>query len=286
MEGNQNIIPKVIHCVWLSGEDKPQLLKDCINSWKRVMPDFEIREWGMNEVRSINSPFLKDAIHYKKWAFATDFLRVYILYHFGGIYMDMDVYVYKSFTPFLMHSAFSGIEFWPTPFCATINKKKREDVKGIGIDAAIIGAVKGHQWIKDILSYYDNKRFSPNPKIYMGMIMPNIIAGISSNLYGFKPLPIFQVLKDEVYLYPPDVFSATYKNPLPMVDSHNAYLKYGEYNKVRFSCHLCANSWGYQPHKTIKQKIFSGIKKVLISLFGRETMITLKRHLIRSNENH
>ena len=153
---DKNIIPKIIHCVWLSGEEKPQLIKDCIASWRSTMPDFEIKEWGMEDIKDIASFFLKDAINARKWAFATDFLRVYILYHYGGIYMDMDVYVYRSLSPFLVHKAFSGIEFWPGLYCSTIKKKK---IGGIGIDAAIMGAVKGHKWIGDILSYYDNKTF-------------------------------------------------------------------------------------------------------------------------------
>ncbi|OUN71492.1 glycosyltransferase [Barnesiella sp. An55] len=267
------MIPKVIHCVWLSGEEKPQMIQDCIASWKSTMPDFDVKEWGMKDVRSIDSLFLQDAINAKKWAFATDFLRAYILYHYGGIYMDMDVYVYRSLEPFLVHNAFSGIEFWPGLYSSTINKKT---VKGIGIDAAIMGAVKGHKWIGDILSYYDGKRFIPSPKEYMKMVMPNIIAQISLD-YGFTSIPIFQILKNEVYLYPPDVFSAVYKNPILLIDStEKAYKRYGEYDNIRYSCHLCANSWGYQVKQTKLQEIIFVIKKVIIFIVGKNRIARLK----------
>lgn len=273
---DKNIIPKVIHCVWLSGEEKPQMIKDCITSWKSTMPDFEIKEWGMEDVRSIDSLFLQDAINAKKWAFATDFLRVYILYHYGGIYMDMDVFVYRSLEPFLGHEAFSGIEFWPRLYCSTINKRV---VKGIGIDAAIIGAVKGHKWIGDILSYYEGKRFIPSPKEYMKMVMPNIIAKISIESYGFTSVPTFQILKSGVYLYPPDVFSAVYKNPILLIDStEKAYKRYGDYDNIRYSCHLCANSWGYQVEKTKLQKILFLVKKMIIFIVGKENVRKLKRN--------
>ena len=272
---DKNIIPKIIHCVWLSGEEKPQLIKDCIASWRSTMPDFEIKEWGMEDIKDIASFFLKDAINARKWAFATDFLRVYILYHYGGIYMDMDVYVYRSLSPFLVHKAFSGIEFWPGLYCSTIKKKK---IGGIGIDAAIMGAVKGHKWIGDILLYYDNKRFDPSPKEYMKMIMPNIIAKISMDMYGFSPFPVFQMLKEDVYLYPPDVFSAVYKNPIAVIDSTTeVYLKFGEYNKIRYSCHLCANSWGYQEKQTIFKKISFKIKRCVIIFLGKENIVELKK---------
>lgn len=266
---DKNIIPKVIHCVWLSGEEKPQMIKDCIASWRATMPDFEIKEWGMEDVRSIDSLFLQDAINAKKWAFATDFLRVYILYHYGGIYMDMDVYVYRSLDPFLVHNAFSGIEFWPGLYRATVNKTH---IKGVCIDAAIMGAVKGHKWIGDILSYYEGKRFISSPKEYMKMVMPNIIAQISLD-YGFTSVPTFQILKNEVYLYPPDVFSAVYKNPILLIDStEKAYKRYGDYDNIRYSCHLCANSWGYQVKQTKLQKIIFAIKKMIIFIVGKENI--------------
>ena len=141
-------IPKVIHYVWL-GDEKPQMIKECLISWKSVMPDYEIREWGMADAESIQSEFLHSAIKTKKWAFAADFLRVWILYHYGGVYMDTDIYVYQRFDKFLEHRAFSGIEFWAPEFYKSLRCKK---IRGIGVDSAILGAEKGHPWIKDILS--------------------------------------------------------------------------------------------------------------------------------------
>ena len=228
----------------------------------------------MEDVRSIDSLFLQDAINAKKWAFATDYLRVYILYYYGGIYMDLDVYVYRSLEPFLVHEAFSGIEFWPRLYVSTINKKT---VKGIGIDAAIMGAVKGHKWIGDILFHYSNMRFKLRPKEYMKIVMPNVIGKISIDSYGFIPVPIFQVLKDDVYLYPPDVFSAVYKNSISRVDStEEAYKRYGEYDNIRYSCHLCANSWGYQVKQSKLQKIIFVVKKVIIFIVGKDRIAKLK----------
>lgn len=53
------MIPKIIHCVWFSGDEKPQMIKDCLATWKIVMPDYEIREWGMDDIKDINSSFLE-----------------------------------------------------------------------------------------------------------------------------------------------------------------------------------------------------------------------------------
>lgn len=268
-----NIIPKIIHCVWLSGDEKPPLIQECLSSWKKIMPDYEIHEWGMKDVAHINSSFLKGAIKARKWAFATDFLRVYLLYHYGGIYMDLDVYVYRSLDPFLSHRAFSGIEFWPVMFYKSFRKS---NVQGIGIDAAIMGAEKGHSWIKDILSFYNDKDFVNTSDFYMQFIMPNVIANISHLNYGFKYIPVFQVLNDDVYLYPPDVFSACCNRNLFGETSQNYYLELGNLNQMRYTCHLCSNSWGYVVKTTRWQKIKFQIKKIVLQLLGKSFVNLLK----------
>jgi hypothetical protein len=266
-------IPKVIHCVWLSGDEKPRLIKDCLDSWKRVMPDYEIREWGMADVKDIESKFLHGAIASRKWAFATDFLRVWILYHYGGIYMDLDVFVYQKFDKFLSHRAFSGIEFWPSLFYRTMQTK---EIKGIGVDAAILGAVVGHPWIKDILSFYDDKEFINDPKFYMNVIMPNVIAGVSKK-YGFKYVPSFQILDEGIYLYPHDIFSAVYDKSALGLSGEDYYYSLGEINKIRHSCHLCANSWGFVPQKesVFKQIVFL-FKKVVLIILGKKVVTSIK----------
>lgn len=274
-------IPKVIHCVWLSGDEKPQLIKECLASWKTVMPDYEIREWGMADVKNIKSDFLHGAIAARKWAFATDFLRVWILYHYGGIYMDLDVYVYQKFDKFLDHRAFSGIEFWPSLFYKTMKKKQ---IRGIGVDAAILGAEAKHPWIKDILSFYSDKIFMNDSKFYMSIIMPNVIAELSEN-YGFKYTPSFQVLDEGVCLYPHDVFSAIYNIDLFKLDVDDYYLHLGELNKIRYSCHLCANSWGYIPDTpTLLSRIIFFIKKMILAVLGKKTVYFVKDILKTKND--
>lgn len=265
-------IPRIIHCVWLSGDEKPQLIKDCLASWKNVMPDYEIREWGMADVQSIESEFLHGAIAARKWAFATDFLRVWILYHYGGIYMDLDVYVYRKFDKFLDHRAFSGIEFWPSLFYKTMRKRQ---IRGIGVDAAILGAEAEHPWIKDILSFYDDKKFVNDSRFFMNIIMPNVIAEISRK-YGFKYAPSFQVLKEGVYLYPHDVFSAVYDKSALGLNGEDYYYSLGV-NAIRHSCHLCANSWGYIPDApSLFSRIVFNFKKMILTIFGKRFVHSLK----------
>lgn len=77
------MIPKIIHYVWLGGDKKPQLVKKCIASWKKTMPDFQLLCWN-EENSPVDVPFVKEAISAGKYAFAADYIRLYALYNMGG----------------------------------------------------------------------------------------------------------------------------------------------------------------------------------------------------------
>lgn len=189
------MIPKTIHCVWLSGDEKPAQYKMCIDSWKQVMPDYNIREWSLKNLPNsiLNHQFVHQAINSRKWAYATDVIRLWLLKNYGGIYLDMDVYVYKPFDCFLSERAFSCLEINPAELYSSVRKKNRELI-GIGIEAGVLGAEKGHEWITDILHYYDNLEFKNDPKYYCYYIMPRVVNRISIEKYGFKQIPVFQSL--------------------------------------------------------------------------------------------
>ena len=75
------MIPKIIHCVWLSGDDKPEIYKRCINSWIEVMPEYEIKEWSLKNLPDevLNHSFVSSAIQAKKWAYVSDYIRAYAI---------------------------------------------------------------------------------------------------------------------------------------------------------------------------------------------------------------
>ena len=142
------MIPKVIHYCWFSTDRKPRLIRKCISSWKRVMPDYEIKCWDGQALQQLidegkTPAIVSEALAARKWAFAADWLRLYILYNYGGIYLDSDILVYKSFDGFLKHSFFSGTD--------KLNEKTYE------IEAAILGAVPGLPTVRKALAYYDDK---------------------------------------------------------------------------------------------------------------------------------
>ncbi len=89
------MIPKIIHYCWLSSEPYPEKIQNCIDSWKKILPDYEIKLWNMNNFDINSIDFVKEACSVKKWAFASDYIRLYALYNYGGIYLDSDVLIKK-----------------------------------------------------------------------------------------------------------------------------------------------------------------------------------------------
>lgn len=162
------MIPKKIHYIWLGNKPKSKLTEVCINSWKRVMPDYEIIEWNENSIDIIklcdSNRFLKRCFELKLWAFVSDYLRLYILYQEGGIYLDTDVETLKSFDNLLSNKVFMGVE------------------RGDYIGTAVIAAEKGNSLIKRLLNFYDAEiwqvDFINNPIIfkYLQKKEPNYFA--------------------------------------------------------------------------------------------------------------
>ena len=136
------MIPKRIHYCWFGHNPKPKLAEKCINSWKKKCPDYEIIEWNEDNFDIQNAPlYVRQAYDAKKWAFVTDYVRLWAMVEYGGIYMDTDVQVIKPLTPFLNQCAFSGFE----------------DM--IHIPTGIIAGEKGFPLFKELLDYYDKVSF-------------------------------------------------------------------------------------------------------------------------------
>ena len=103
-------IPKVIHYCWFGGAEKPKSVNRCIESWKKHCPDYEIREWSEKEFDVTQNKYCLQAYEAKAWGFVPDYIRLWIIYNNGGIYLDTDVQVIKSFDTLLANKAFAGFE--------------------------------------------------------------------------------------------------------------------------------------------------------------------------------
>lgn len=104
------MIPKVIHYCWFGRNPLPPLALKCIESWKKYLPDYEIKEWNEDNFDVNIIPYTKEAYAAKKYAFVSDYARFWILYHYGGLYFDTDVEVIKPMDDIIARGAFMGCE--------------------------------------------------------------------------------------------------------------------------------------------------------------------------------
>lgn len=135
------MIPKIIHLCWLSGDEYPNSIRICLDSWKKNLPDYEIWLWDTKRFDINSTLWTRQAFEKKKYAFAADYIRLYALYNYGGIYLDSDVFVYKSFDDLLELPYFLGED---NVHC---------------FEAAVIGCEPQMPWIKDILDRYEGLEF-------------------------------------------------------------------------------------------------------------------------------
>ena len=96
------MIPKIIHLCWFGKSEYPPLVKMCIESWNKVLPDYRIMIWNEDTFDVNSSIWTRQAYQTKKWAFVSDYVRLYALYKYGGIYLDTDVEVLKRFDDLLL----------------------------------------------------------------------------------------------------------------------------------------------------------------------------------------
>lgn len=209
------MIPKIIHYCWFSKDEKPSLVKRCMASWQKVLPDYEIRCWDGDSFDFDSVPYVKEAMALKKYAFAADYIRLYALYTEGGIYLDSDVEVVKSFDTYLTHDIFSGTE----PYI--IDGKEYYD-----IEAAVIGSVKGHPFLKEVLDHYHTLHFDPNNPITICHIMVDLL-----KKYGYTEENKHYLLNNGVVIYPLEHYGD----------------RYCFHNKT--AIHWCQFSWGPSYHE-------------------------------------
>lgn len=191
------MIPKMIHFCWLSGDDYPKIIKKCIESWQNKLPDYDIVLWDTKRFDINSTTWTKQAFEAKKYAFAADYIRLHAIYNYGGIYFDSDVEVLKNLDDFLNLPYFIGVQF------------------DNDIEAAIIGAQKGTDWIKNCLNYYDNRSFIKEDGSYDQETLPIIMGSqIEKNkkivrLNSDQVDDIDHLVKnsDSLYVFPSEYFS-------------------------------------------------------------------------------
>lgn len=193
---SNNNIPKVIHYCWFGGKELPPLAIKCIESWKKFLPDHEIKRWDESNFDVNIIPYTAQAYEAKKYAFVSDYARFWILYKYGGLYFDTDVEVIKPMDDIIAAGPFMGCE---NPYQAGATPDSLGVAPGLGL-----GVNPGLGLYKEILDLYNNMDFV-NPD---GKNIPETIVTYVTNilcLKGLKNAPTVQEICS-VKIYPSDYF--------------------------------------------------------------------------------
>lgn len=182
------MIPKIIHYCWFGKGQMPELAVKCIDSWKKILPDYKLKLWNEDSFDINSVPYVKEAYQSRKFAFVTDYVRLFAIYHEGGIYMDTDVEMLKSVDDLLHLPAFSGFE-------------SEKD-----IPTGIMASEKDGQWAKEMMEYYTNDRHFLLQDGSLDMTSNVLIISKLMSANGFKLVNSYQVYKNCMHIFPKDYF--------------------------------------------------------------------------------
>lgn len=190
------MIPQKIHYCWFGNKPLPKSALNCIRSWERHFPDYEIVEWNENNFDVKQIAYTKEAYEAKKYAFVSDYARFWILYNYGGIYFDTDVEVVKDMAPIISRGAFMGFELNPKN---DLNRSMRVN-PGLGI-----GVEAGHPIYKSMIDYYGGIHWVSYRDA--NKEMPTVVDYTTSllNTLGLKQVEGVQNI-DGIFIYPSDYF--------------------------------------------------------------------------------
>lgn len=252
MDQNKNLIPKVLHYCWLSGDPYPRKIRKCLDTWRRVMPDYRLRLWDISSFDIESVPFVAEAVKARKWAFAADYIRMHALYTEGGIYLDSDVKILKRFDDFLDNDFFSSVEHHPTQMerdgaYAVIDSEGHRTadayVSGMQIQAAVMGARPGNAFVKDVLDWYADKHFIlADGTMALDPVSPQIYARLAEP-YGYLYVDRDMQLDAGIRIYPSEIFAG---------NRHEATSR-------SYAIHLCAHSW----HATPSEKVRAFVNRLM-----------------------
>ena len=218
-------IARTIHYIWLGGKAIPKAFQENIDSWRKYNPQYEIVEWNETNYHFDKCLYAKQAYETGNWGFASNYARLDIIYQEGGIYLDTDVEVIRSFDPLINDDAF---------FC--MGKADRVN-NGCGF-----GAIKNHPIVKNMMESYENSCFLDNngkPKKQPGFsfLHPSLAK------WGFEFNNQYQKRKGAV-LYPVEVMS-----PLSAIRGNDRMT-----DKTR-SIHKESGSWMNEKEKEGMEKL-------------------------------
>lgn len=242
MDGEIKMIPKVIHYCWFGYHKKPKLIRKCIASWRKFLPGWEIREWNEQNYDVEKNEYISEAYSQKKWAFVVDFARFDILNQYGGIFLDTDVELKRSFPEEILdYEAFTGFE--------------SEQTVNPGL---VYASIPGQEILNAIVHEYERKKFGEKINGRQETIV-DIVTGILKN-HGLKGNNIFQIVNG-VAVFPKQYFCC-----------FNHEIQAFETTKDTISVHHYFASWS-----PWYRKLYFRTIKVVAAVLGKDRYLRWKR---------
>lgn len=163
-------IPKILHYCWLSSEPYPVQIQRCMESWREHLPDYEFVLWDASRFDMNSLAWTRQAFETGRYAFAADYIRLYALYRHGGIYLDSDVLLYRSFDDLLDLPYFIGRDF-------------------VGaFEPAVMGCAPGQEWLRKVMEYYEGRDFNRDMAAHAVKNLPVVFFERLFHDYDFKAL--------------------------------------------------------------------------------------------------
>lgn len=250
------MIPKLLHYIWLGQSSYSDKILSCIESWKKQNPDFKIIKWDETNIPK-DIYFVNYMIKKKKWAFASDCLRFWILYNYGGIYLDTDMKVFKNLCPLLNNSIFFG-------------KENKDSING-----AIIGSQPRNYILSDCLNFYLMINSLDKVKIYESgnLLIPEIITTSIKQYYKISNYDITQKFENLT------IYSTEYFYPVSF-DNRNKVNSHVHNFENNFAIHLWEASWHNEFQNLMYKKFKKSLKIYFYHLFtGQATLKTSIRFI-------
>lgn len=251
------MIPKIIHYCWFGSNPLPESAKRCIESWRKYLPDYEIKEWNETNIDVNLIPYTAQAYAAKKYAFVSDYIRFKVLYEFGGIYFDTDVEVIKPFDRIIEDGSFMGFE--ENPSLKNGNAFKGNVNPGLGM-----GAISGLGLFEEVIKKYNNMYFinedgSLNQKTVVEYTTKILVKHGLTNVQGIQHIA-------GVNIYPAEYFNPLNDNTGRLNITKNTYSVHW-YSKSWINEHPLRRKLSRLSHRILGTKLVPSIKRWVKSFF-------------------
>lgn len=246
------MIPKIIHYCWFGRNPLPQSAKECIASWKKFLPDYEIKEWNEDNFDVNITTYTSEAYKARKFAFVSDYARFWILYNYGGLYFDTDVEILKPLDDIISCGGFMGMEKVEGSTFDNFEEGTVLVAPGLGL-----GVEKGNTLYKEILDLYNKKHYIA----WNGKHTGTVVATTTNILLKKSKLEKDKITEIEgIFIYPDEYF-----------DPMNFYTKEITITENTRTIHKYATTWA------TKNTRLNAICERLKNLYYRIYIMFLKK---------